>query len=185
VLLVPITLAQQSTQNPPQHPVTKGQSSSPSGEKSTPPSHPITLEQTKEMFELMHFRSSMVRMLHANLQQQRQQAPFIPEDVWQDFETSFAKTDFVPVFLPVYQKYLSEDDATRALAFYRTPAGQHVLGVMPALMQDVAGAAQMKGNQIAQQVFERHHQEIEEAQKKFSQQMAPGGNSPSSGSPPK
>jgi hypothetical protein len=184
VLLVPITFAQQSTQKPPPHPVTKGESGSQSGEKSAPPTNPITLEQTKEMFDLMHFRSTMLKMLHANLQQQRQRAPFIPDDVWQDFETSFGKADFVPVFLPVYQKYLSEADATRALEFYRTPAGQHVLGVMPALMQDVAAAAQMKGDQIAQQVFERHHQEIEDAQKKFTQQMAPGGNSPSGGKSP-
>jgi hypothetical protein len=185
ILLSPFALAQQSATKPSQPATAKKQAGSDSGAASASPAHPITLEQTKEMFELMHFRSTMARMLHANLQEQRRRAPFIPEDVWQDFETSFGKADFVSVFLPVYQKYLSQEDATKALAFYRTPTGQHVLAVMPPLMQDVGEAAQTKGDQIAQQVFERHHQEIEDAQKKFSQQGAPAGNFPAGGGQPK
>jgi uncharacterized protein len=178
ILLSPFTFAQQSPSQPPQHAAAKKQAGSASGTTSAPPAHPITLEQTKEMFELMHFRSTMLGMLHANLQEQRQRAPFIPEDVWQDFEMSFGKADFIPVFLPVYQKYLSQEDAAKALEFYRTPTGQHVLAVMPGLMQDVGAAAQTKGDQIAQAVFERHHQEIEDAQKRFSQQGPAGGSQP-------
>lgn len=145
--------------------------------KITPPEHPITLEQTREMFQLMKFRSTMQSVLHANLVQQRQAAPFIPEDVWQDFEESFAKTDFVPVFFPIFQKYFSEEDAAKALEFYRTPAGQHTLAATPALMQELPPASQAKGEEIARQVFERHHQEIEDAQRKFQQQSAPPSDS--------
>ena len=147
----------------------------------TPPTHPITLEQTREMFQLMRFSATMQNMLHANLEQQRQHEPFIPEDVWQDLEASFAKADFVPVFLPVYQKYLSQEDAAKALEFYRTPAGRRTLAVMPAVMQDVAVAAQAKGEEIAQQVFERHRKEIEDAAKKYEQQNARPANPPGGG----
>lgn len=163
------------------HPSTSPASPAAQPAKIAPPLHPITLEQTREMFELMRFRSTMQTMLHANLQQQRQLAPFIPADVWQDFEDSFAKTDFIPVFLPIYQKYLSQEDAAKALDFYRTPAGQRTLAAIPALMQDLPPASQSKAEEIAQQVFARHRQEIEDAQKKYQQPAAPS----SGGEPPK
>jgi hypothetical protein len=181
--------AQQAPQQPASNSAaghaTGAESGSRSAGNSAPPAHPITLEQTKEMFQLMHFHETMLSMLHANLQAQRERAPFVPEDVWQDFETSFGRADFIPVFLPVYRRYLSEEDAARALDFYRTPAGQHVLAVMPPLMQDVATAAQAKGEEIAQEVFERHHDEIEAAQKKFNQQGTPPENPPAAGTQPK
>ncbi len=123
----------------------------------------------------MHFQSTMQTMLHQNLEQQRQRAPFIPSDVWQDFETSFAKVDFSQVFLPVYQKYLSEDDAAQALKFYRTPAGQDTLKVMPALMGEIGQASEQKGEEITRQVLERHRQEIETAEKKYQQSRMGSG----------
>lgn len=122
----------------------------------------------------MHFQSTMQTMLHENLEQQRARAPFIPNDVWQDFETSFAKVDFSQVFLPVYQKYLSQDDAAQALKFYRTPAGQDTLKVMPALMGEIGQASEQKGEEITKQVLERHRQEIEAAEKKYEQSRAAG-----------
>lgn len=161
-------LAQQPTDTSVPTDPSQTQDSAPAAVPSAPV-HPITLEQEREMFDLMHFGSTMQSMLHVNLDRQRKRAPFIPEDVWQDFEKSFSDVDFVQLFLPVYQKYLSQEDAAKALEFYRTPAGQHTLAVMPALMRDVARTSQDKGEEISREVFERHHEEIEDAAKKYSQ----------------
>lgn len=149
-----------------------------------PPLHPITLAQTKEMFELMHFQSTMQQILHTTIARQREAAPFVPEDVWQDFESSFGKVDFIEVFLPIYQKYLSQEDAAKALEFYRTPAGQHTLTVMAPLMQDVSQASQHKGEEIARQVFDRHRQEIEDAARKSGQPVGPPSTATPGSQPP-
>lgn len=163
----------QQPASPPASSAAKSQREAKQTPRIAPPAHPITLAQTEEMFRLMHFQATMQATLRATLERERERAPFIPEDVWQDFEASFAKADFIPVYLPVYQKYLSQEDAAKAIEFYRTPAGQHTLSVLPDLIQDVGEAAQKKGEEIARQVFERHHQEIEDAARKYQEQNAP------------
>ena len=44
------------------------------------------------------------------------------------------------VYLPIYDKYFSEEELREMLAFYRTPLGRKSIEVMPSLMQE-AGAA--------------------------------------------
>lgn len=154
--------------------------------KVTPPAHPITLEQTRKMFELMNFQTTMDSMMNQMISIQNQQAPFIPQSVWDDFRTTFKKTDFISLFLPVYQKYLSEEDAAKSLEFYETPAGRRMLRAMPLMMADISGVAGQKGEEIGHTVVERHMPEIQAAAKKYQQEHAspqPAGTVPASPAP--
>jgi hypothetical protein len=149
--------------------------------ENTPPAHPITVEQTREMYELMGFKKTMNGMLMQTIAMQKQAAPFVPQDVWTDLQTSFDKVDYVSIFQPVYAKYLSQEDATKSLEFYRTPAGRHMLEVMPQLMHDIMLASQQKGQQVGREVIDRHRAEIEAAQKKYQQEHEPQPAAPASG----
>ncbi len=40
------------------------------------------------------------------------------------------------VYLPLYDKYFSEDELRQMVAFYSTPVGRKTISVMPALMQE-------------------------------------------------
>lgn len=154
-----------------------------------PPAHPITVEQTHEIFELTGTKAMMEQMIHHTLAIQKSSAPsFIPADVWTDLEQNFLKVDFAQLMLPTYQKYLSEEDATQALAFYRTPAGKHFLAVMPQVLMEASDVGRQEGQRIASEVIQRHQQEIMDAKKKYDeQQNGPGGNlqkaPPSEGKP--
>jgi hypothetical protein len=149
-----------------------------------PPAHPITIEQTREMYELMGFKKMMNGMLTQTISMQKQQAPFVPQDVWTDLQTSFDNVDYVTVFQPIYAKYLSEEDAAKSLEFYRTPAGRHMLEVMPPLMHDIMLASQQKGQEVGRQVIDRHRAEIEAAQKKYQQEHEAQSPQPATGTRP-
>lgn len=128
------------------------------------------MEQTRQMFALMSFDKMVDRMMQQMIDVQTEQAPFIPSTVWDDFRSSFQKTDFVAVFLPVYQKYLSEEDAQKSLEFYQTPAGQRMLKAMPPMMAEVSTLGAEKGQEIARAVLDRHMEEIKAAEKKYEEQ---------------
>ncbi len=142
----------------------------------TPPAHPITTAQTREMFELMGYKKLMDNMLNQTIAMQKQQAPFVPADVWTDFQNSFSNIDYVSLLQPIYAKYISEEEAAKSLEFYRTPAGRHMLESMPMLMRDIMVASQQNGQKIGHEVIERHRAEIEAAQKKYQQEQQ--GNTP-------
>jgi hypothetical protein len=92
---------------------------------------------------------------------------------------------------PIYAKYLSTEDAAKALDFYRTPAGKRVLQAFPPMLGESVGAAQQKGRQVGRDAIDKHRPEIEEAQKKYQAEHAPparsttpgAGASPSPASP--
>lgn len=150
-----------------------------------PPEHPITLAQTRELLDLMDYKkiedSSWSQMISMN----RQAAPFIPEDVWTDVQSNVRSIDYPTLMQPIYAKYLSEEDAAKALVFYRTPAGKRVLQSMPPLLGESVAASQQKGRQLGREAIEKHRPEIEAAQKKYQQehppQAAPGGASAAPG----
>ncbi len=152
----------------------------------TPPAHPITVDQTRKMFELMNFQKTMDGMMNQMISMQNQQAPFIPQSVWDDFRSTFKQTDFVSLFLPVYQKYLSEEDAAKSIEFYQTPAGRRMLEAMPLMMADISSVAGQKGEEIGHSVVERHMPEIQAAAKKYQEEHAapqPSGSAPTTPKP--
>jgi uncharacterized protein len=159
-----------------------------------PPAHPITAEQTRQLFELAGTKDMMEKMIRRTLSVQKASSPpYIPEDVWSDLEQSFLKVDFAQLLLPTYQRYLSQEDAEQALTFYRTPAGQHFLAVVPQVMIDAGDVGRKEGQRIAGEVLTRHQQEIMDAKKKYDeqqntpgkhqQQAPPAGNKPDAVNP--
>jgi hypothetical protein len=103
----------------------------------------------------------------------RQAAPFIPEDVWTDVQSNVSGIDYPTLMQPIYAKYLSQEDAAKALVFYRTPAGKRVLQSMPPLLGESVAAAQQKGRQLGREAIEKHRPEIEAAQKKYQAEHPP------------
>jgi hypothetical protein len=46
------------------------------------------------------------------------------------------------VYLPLYDKYFSDEELQQMLAFYRTPVGRKGIEVMPSLMQEAGGGVE-------------------------------------------
>jgi hypothetical protein len=149
----------------------------------TPPAHPITMEQTRELLDLMGYKKIEENNWSQMIAMNRQAAPFIPEAVWTDVQTNISGIDYPTLMQPIYAKYLSTEDAAKALEFYRTPAGKRVLQSMPPMLGESVAAAQQKGRQVGRDAIEKHRPEIETAQKKYQAEHAPpaGSTGPGAG----
>ena len=73
------------------------------------------MEQTRELLDLMNYKkieeSNWSQMIAMN----KQAAPFIPADVWTDVQTNISGIDYPSLMQPIYAKYLSQEDAAKAL----------------------------------------------------------------------
>ena len=147
----------------------------------TPPAHPITTEQTRELLDLMAYKKMEDGSWSQMIAMNKQAAPFIPQDVWTDVQSGIAGIDYVAMMQPIYAKYLSTEDAAKALEFYRTPAGRHVLQSMPPILGESVAASQQKGRQVGRDAIEKHRPEIEAAQKKYQAEHAPAEQGPTLG----
>jgi hypothetical protein len=99
--------------------------------------------------------------------------PFMPQDVSDDLEQSFAKLDLETPIIAIYKQHISANDADAIIAFYKTPAGKDLIESMPAIMQQSQQVGLQQGRKTAQEVVERHRTEIEAAAKKYQEEHAP------------
>ena len=120
-----------------------------------------TKEQLAKLFELMHVNqqlASITKMMPALVQQQMQaQAKQMQKDhpematMTEEQQQAAAKVtakfmeramsiysanEMIADMSALYQKHLSRADVDGMIAFYSSPVGQHMLNVVPAIMQE-------------------------------------------------
>lgn len=147
-----------------------------------PPANPITPAQIKEMQELTGAEAMKKRLVALALQSYRSQfPPFVPQDVIEDLTKTLQNADLESHAAEIYPKYISTEDATQIIAFYKSPAGQRMIAAQPYMASELQRSAIQMAQQTARDVMMRHKDEIEAAQKKYieeQQQKKPSLNTP-------
>jgi hypothetical protein len=117
------------------------------------PSNPPSEASVKQLLEVAQARKlidSVMAQMDNLMQQsiaQATQGQKIPPKVQKDIDTRRGEmiammkelldwTKLEPMYLRVYQKTFSQQEVDGMIAFYKTPAGQAVIGKMPAVMQN-------------------------------------------------
>jgi len=185
LLLSGSAFAQTATPNAPAAPAT-----SPSNRPITslnpgppPPAHPLTQAQTTEILNLMGFKKMEDANWSEMMAMSKARIPFMPPAVWTDVDTNLGKIDYPTTMQPIYAKYLSQEDAAKAITFFSTPAGKRVLQAMPMLMAESMNASQQKGREAANAAISAHRPEIEAARKQYIEEHTPK-SSPAPGAGP-
>jgi|GEM_PF-424268 len=138
------------------------------------PEHPVTAEQVKKLMTITHSTDRILEGMHKMIVQQKVSLPFFPDAFWTDFEAEMAKVDWVAVATPIYQKYLSTEDADKAIAFYATDSGQRSLDSSMAVMMEMTAKSSDIGREAGGRLGQKYAAEIEANMKKL-QQSAPAG----------
>ena len=80
------------------------------------------------------------------------------------------------LIVPIYDRYLSDEEVKGLINFYQTPLGQKAVHVMPKLMADAAEEGRKWGEALGRQSMMdvlAEHPELAEALKKASKETAP------------
>jgi hypothetical protein len=92
------------------------------------PEHPITEKQMRTYFEVCRVTVVSRELTHEKADVQRKQLPpWYPQSVWDEIEAAIDGIDLPAVALPIYRKYLGEEDADRLIRFFRTKPGQQII----------------------------------------------------------
>jgi hypothetical protein len=117
-----------------------------------PPEHPITEDQLRTFLMVTHFLSANRQLIHEKLEAQRKQMPeWYPDSVWNEISDAIESIDTAALSLPVYQRFLSEEDAKFMIRFMATPQGQKLVQSLVAknVTAQHAGAAPEKAYEQA------------------------------------
>lgn len=191
IVLSVSALAQQPAAPAAQHPASTAPQTPPAASTAPaiqPPANPITPAQVKEMQQLTGVAATQKRIIASAIQYYRSQfPPYIPQDVVDDLGKSLENADLSSQAATIYPKFISTEDATKIIEFYKTPAGQRLIAAQPEMMTELQRSSVQTAQQTAKDVIERHKTEIEAAQQKYiqeHQQTKPSLNTPSSPNTP-
>lgn len=141
--------------------------------ETAPPAHPATEDQIREYMALTGVAKTTRDLFDSSVgAMQATSAPWYPADFWDDLRSEFFKLDVVSLYIPFYQRYISQADMQAMIVFYRSPAGKNLLAVDPLIVRDAKVVLSERGKEIGEAVYNRHKDEIEAAKKQYEAQHA-------------
>ena len=84
-----------------------------------------------------------------------------PDSFWEDIRAEINPEDLVNLVVPIYQKYLTEEEVQAINDFYNSPAGKKLVGVQASIMEESFQAGQQWGQEIVQKVINKYREEVE------------------------
>lgn len=84
------------------------------------------------------------------------------------FTEKMAEIDVVEMSIPIYDKYLSEEDIRGLITFHESALGQKLLNVQPQMMQEIMQAVMPEATRVVKEVqreIEEGFPELKDAQK--------------------
>jgi uncharacterized protein len=86
----------------------------------------------------------------------------IVEEFSKRFLARASSQGLIQQVIPVYDKYLTDEDIKTVIRFYQSPVGRRLLKIMPEMMKEASAAGQQYGEQIAREVLEEMAQQYPE-----------------------
>lgn len=88
----------------------------------------------------------------------KQQNASVPAAFWEEAEkemTQTANSELAAMMVPVYRKYLSQEELDEIIAFYETPAGRKLAEVSPQISTEMMTIGQQWGMQLSQKIYQQ------------------------------
>ena len=122
-------------------------------------SEPASPESIRKLMESTGAGEVGVQVINQMLPAMKQLVPNAPEEFWQDFMAEINADEMIDLVIPIYQKYLTEEDIQAINAFYNTPEGKKLIRVQPLIIQESMQVGQQWGEEIARKVIKRYEEE--------------------------
>lgn len=86
----------------------------------------------------------------------------VPDTFWVEYEKEFSQIvdeKFIDVYVPIYKKYLTENDLKKITSFYKSPVGRKLAEATPAIVAEAVAAGQQFGRELMQMITQKLKEE--------------------------
>lgn len=96
-----------------------------------------------------------IQVMKQMIDSYRTSMPKVPQKFWDDFMKEADPQQLVELIVPIYDKYLTDEDVKNLIQFYQSPLGKKVIQVLPQITQQSMQAGQKWGAEIGQKVADK------------------------------
>ncbi len=115
-------------------------------------SEPASPSSIKKLMEITGVGDLSVQMMQQMILSLKQQAPNTPHKYWVDFMSEIDPGEMENLVVPIYQKYLTEEDVVAINEFYSSPVGKKLIRHQPDIMRESMALGQRWGQDFSRRV---------------------------------
>ncbi len=120
---------------------------------------PASTKSIKALMQSTGSGEMGIQMMNQMLPALKKMIPDAPESFWTDVMAEVNAGDIEDMVIPVYQRYLTEEDIQAVNSFYQTEAGKKLIRVLPTIMQESMAIGQQWGQDLARQVLAKYQEQ--------------------------
>lgn len=86
----------------------------------------------------------------------------VPDTFWVEYEKEFSQKveeKFIDVYVPIYKKYLTENDLKKITSFYKSPVGRKLAEATPTIVAESVAAGRQFGRELMQMITQKLQEE--------------------------
>ncbi|RXR16216.1 DUF2059 domain-containing protein [Flavobacterium amnicola] len=108
-----------------------------------------------EMISLTGVDKIGVQMMDNIMNSFRNRDNSIPDDFWIEVKKEVNSEELINLYVPIYDKYYTEEDLENLVKFYKSPTGKKVTSIMPQMMNESMEIGKKWGQELAQKVIQK------------------------------
>lgn len=127
---------------------------------STASAVPASAESIKALMQTTGSGDIGMQMMNQMIPTLKKMVPNAPDTFWVQMMEEINADEMENLIIPVYQKYLSEEDIQAINKFNQSPSGKKLIKVQPAIMQESFTIGQQWGQNIAKEVLTKYQEQL-------------------------
>ena len=121
---------------------------------------PATEDSIRELIRVTKADAMGDQIVSQMFERYKTMRPEIPGEFWDRLYSKFDMTELVDLMIPVYQKYLTEEEVLGLIEFNKTPLGQKMIAINPPMMAESVEIGMNWGARVGEQVVEELRAEL-------------------------
>ncbi|TAE61442.1 MAG: DUF2059 domain-containing protein [Nostocales cyanobacterium] len=113
------------------------------------------INNIKKLLEITGAKAMTQQMLNDMFSTMKSQYPNLPANFWKAFIAEIKPDDIFNEYIPLYDKYFTDEEIKGMIAFYQTPLGKKTLNVLPQLTKDSTQIGIKYGKEAAERAIEK------------------------------
>ncbi|MCL2831780.1 MAG: DUF2059 domain-containing protein [Treponema sp.] len=109
-------------------------------------------EDIIKLLELMDVKSQAGQTLDLMLPSFIQLLPDVPAVYWNTLKDKLNLDSFMDIYVPIYDKYFTQDDIKQLIEFYESPIGKKLIEQTPSIINESYAGGQAWGQQIGEEI---------------------------------
>jgi uncharacterized protein len=125
----------------------------------TVPTHkiedPEKINNIKKLLDVTNSKNLSRNIITQLIDSLKAEYPQVPAKFWDAFMNELNPDEMIDEYIPIYNKYFTNEEIKGIIAFYETPLGKKTLSVIPQISKESTAIGIKYGRQAAERALEK------------------------------